>query len=295
MNAETEKQVPEKKVNLVRELTDLIKKKRTVMIASIKNLPASQFQEITKNLRGKAIIKVLKKSLILRAINESGIEKENAEKLKNQIDEDYAIVFSDMDAFELASELLQNKSPAKAKIGQISNKDIEIEAGPTELVPGPAISELGALGIQIQIDKGKINIKEPKIIVKEGEKISENAASLMNKLDIKPFYIGFIPISAYDTEENKLYLSISIDKEGTLNELKNLFGRALAFAVEIGHVNTDTLKLMIAKAAAQENKIHRIMTGEPEPVAEIKGEEPEEETKKEEAKDSAEGLASLFG
>ena len=64
--------------------------------------------------------------------------------------------------------------------------DIEIKAGPTNLVPGPAISELGALGIQISIDEGKISIKFPKIIVKKGGEISEGVASLLQKLNIYP-------------------------------------------------------------------------------------------------------------
>ncbi len=234
----------------------------------------------------------------MRAIDDSGIEKEKAERLKEQINEDYAILFSDLDAFDLASELIENKSPAKARVGQEADKDIEVEAGPTELVPGPAIAELGALGIQIQIDKGKINIKEPKVIVKKGEKVSANAASLMNKLDIKPFSIGFIPLSAYDTKENKLYLSINIDKEGTLNELKYAFGRALAFAVEKEIFNKDTTGLILSKAVAHGNKVNRIVTGEPEPV-QVESQAPEEKEEikeeREEPKDSGAGLADLFG
>ena len=190
-------QIPERKLKTVKELVDLIKNKKTVLIASIKNLPASQFQEIGKKLRGKAIVKVPKKNLIFRAIDESG--NTNAEKIKEQIEDSSAILFSDLDSFELAGELLKSKTPAKAKAGQEAPFDISVEAGPTELVPGPAISELGSLGIQIQIENGKINIKEEKVIAKEGSKISQGAADIMAKLDIKPFSIGFIPLSGFDT------------------------------------------------------------------------------------------------
>jgi len=287
-------QIPEIKINQVKELNDLIKKKKTILIASIKNIPASQFQEIGKKLRGKAIIKVPKKNLIFRTLNSA--DSEEIKKLKEQIKDSVAILFSDMDCFDLAGELVKNKSPAKAKTGQEAPEDIEIPAGPTELVPGPAISELGALGIQIQIDKGKINIKEPKVIVKQGEKISENAAGIMSKLDIKPFSIGFIPLSAFDTQEEKLYLDIKIDKEKTIAELKDAFGKALPFAVEIGYLSKDTIGFMIQKAGAYANKINRIMTGEPEPVVEEKKEEIQETKPKEEEKaPAAAGLGALFG
>ena len=53
--------VPEAKKKTVSELTKLVKESKTILVASIKNLPASEFQEIGKKLRGKAIIKVPKK------------------------------------------------------------------------------------------------------------------------------------------------------------------------------------------------------------------------------------------
>jgi len=197
----------------------------------------------------------------------------------------------------LASELESSKSPAKAKPGQEAPEDIEIPAGPTDLIPGPAVSELGALGIQIQIEKGKIHIKNAKIIAKQGSKISEGAAALMSKLDIKPFTIGFIPICAFDTKEKKLYLDIKIDREGTIEDLKTAYNKSLGLAVEIGYTSEDTIKFLIGKANVQANKIHRIMTGKP--IVETAVEEPKEEVKEkiktEEKAPAAEGLGALFG
>ncbi len=253
MTKKVVKNIPKKKTDSVKELSDLIKNKKTILIASIKDLPASQFQEISKKLRNKAIVKVPKKNLMFRVIDQS--ENETVKKLKEQIQNSVAILFSDLDAFDLALELVKNKSPAKAKPGQISPEDIQVDAGPTDLVPGPAISELGAVGIKIQIEKGKIHIKEPKVIAKAGEKISSAASDIMNKLNIKPFSIGFVPLSAFDTKEEKLYLEIKIDKEKTIEELKNSFGKALPFAVEIGYICEDTIRFLIRKAASHEKAL----------------------------------------
>lgn len=250
--------VSEKKKTLISELLDLIKKKKTILIASIKNIPSSQYQEISKKLRGKAIVKVPKKSMIFRALDNSGIEE--IKKLKSHVKDSTAILFSDMESFELATELVGKRSPAKAKQGQEASSDIEIPEGPTDLIPGPAISELGALGIKIQIEKGKIMIKEPKVIVKEGEKISQAAAELMNKLGIKPFSIGFIPLVAFDAEERKLYLEIKIDREGTLKELKDSFSKALGFAVGISYISHDTIRFLIQKAAMQDRAMEKFVS-----------------------------------
>lgn len=268
--------VPEIKLKIVEELSNLIKNKKTILVTSIKNIPASQFQEISKKLRGKAIIKVPKKNLIFRALDSSKNKEIN--KLKEGIENSVAILFSDLDCFELALELIEKKSPVKAKIGQEAPEDIEVHEGPTELVPGPAISELGALGIPIQIEKGKIHIKTSKVIVKKGEKISDIAVGIMNKLDIKPFSVGFIPLIAFDNQEGKLYSNIKIDKQGTLEELKTAFGKALSFAVEIGYVCENTIELLIRKASSHEKAIENLAGQENKPEEkEINNQNSEEE------------------
>ena len=74
--------------------------------------------------------------------------------------------------------------------------------------------------------------------------------------------------------------------------------KALGFAVSIDYVSKDTISLFLQKAGAHGNKINRIMTGEPEPVAEVVEETPKEEVKeekKEEKAPAAAGLGALFG
>lgn len=242
--------VSELKKKVVKELVELLKKKKTFLIVSIKGIPASQFQEMVKKLRDKVIVKVPKRNLIIRALENSG--DENMKNMEVTINENVAMLFSDMDCFELAAELVKNKSPAKAKAGQEAPEDIEISAGPTDLVPGPAISELGAVGIQIQIDKGKISIKESKIVAKKGQKITGPVADILSKLDIKPFSISLIPLGGYDSTEKKAYLNININIEETIAELKTAFSRALPFAVEVGYVSNDTISFLLQKAGRHE-------------------------------------------
>ena len=239
--------VPKKKVEAVKELTDLIKSSRTVLLADVSSIPGSQYQAIVKKLRGKAIVKVPKKNLMIRALENSG--KPVAKELEEKIDGSIAVLFSDLDSYDLARELLKNKSPSKAKPGQISPKDLEIPAGPTDLTPGPAISELGALGIQIMIQGGKIEIKAPKVVAKSGEAISQGAADMLSKLNILPFTIGFTPVSAYDAEDNLVYVNIKINEEEAVSSLLEAYSRALPFAVEIGYNSKETVPFRLQKAA----------------------------------------------
>ncbi len=290
MKTKTQKTIPEFKKKIIEELINLIHSYKTILLASIKNLPASQFQEISKKLRGKAVIKVPKKRLFIRAVENS--QNKELKKIEEYFKNSTALLFSNLDTYELAYELIKNKSPAKAKAGQEAPIDIEIQAGPTDLPPGPAISELGSVGLQVQIEKGKIVIKEPRVIVKKGQKISHNVADVMNKLNIKPFSVGYIPTVGYNLEKNKLYLSIKINREEAQENLKEAFAKALSFAVNIGYYGKETIPLMIQKAAAYEKKLIKLISGETQeedkktasvteatPVEENKTEEKKEEPK----------------
>ncbi len=289
MKLERKTPIPERKTKSVQEFSELMKNKKTILIVSIKNIPASQFQEIGKKLRNKAIVKVPKKNLIFRALDLS--KNEALKKLKEQIKDSIAILFSDIDCFDLAAELTKNKSLVRAKAGQEVPEDIEIPAGPTDLIPGPAVSELGALGIQIKIEKGKIHIKEPKIIVKKNEKISTGAADIMTKLDIKPFSVGFIPLSAFDTQEGKIYFDINVNQEETLEKLKTSFGKALAFSVEINYICEDTIKFLIGKAGMHEKVLSKFTDseGSEDKVENKKIEKENESEDKEESESKKEG------
>ena len=275
---ENKKAVPEYKKKLVAELSKLLKSHKTLLIASVRGLPGSQFQEIKKNIRDSAIVKVPKKNLMFRAIEECKIEGINS--IEEKMDDSFAVLFSDEEAFQLAGKLLKNKTAAKAKPGQIAPTNIEIPAGPTELTPGPAISELGAIGIKIQIKEGKIHITDAKIVAKEGEAISQKAADIMSKLGIKPFSIGYIPVAAFDLENKIYYASIDIDSEGYTNALKEFYGRALPFAVEIGYASKETIAFMIGKAGMYGKALEKL-SGSEKPAEDETN--TSEETKTEEA------------
>lgn len=294
MENSTETHVSDAKKAKVKELSEAMKKK-TVMVVSIKGLPSAQFQEIKKKLRDRAQIQVAKKSLVRFALDHCGIKE--LHDLVPFVDDSTAILFSDSDAFEISGVLAQEKSPAKAKAGQIAPTDIEVHAGPTELVPGPDISALSSVGLIPKVEDGKIAIQQDKVIAKEGDVITKNLASIMAKLDIIPFEIGLEPVAAF--MEGTVYKDIKIDIEGVVGELEIAFGRSLSFAVELGYVVPETLDYILGKAKAHEGVITRVVTGEPEPevvAAPVVDESPKADEVKEEPKqESAAGLASLFG
>ena len=172
----------EKKKKELSELVNLIDSNNTIMIVYTTNVPSSQLQIIRKKLKN-AKLKIVKKNLLIRALENS--KKSGAKNLINYVKEDSAVIFSKDDPFDISAKLSEYRMPKRAKAGQIATEDISVEECPTEIMPGPAISEFNLVGIKTGIVSGKIAIKESKVLVKKGEIITNQVSNILNKLEIK--------------------------------------------------------------------------------------------------------------
>ena len=250
MNASTDSiGLKEKDVN---NLADSIKKSKTLMVASIKGLPSKQFQNIKKSIREHAEVKVAKKNIMMRALKIADVSG-----LDEYVGADCAFVISDLDAYELAGILAKKKTPVFAKAGQVAEDDIEVKEGPTNMVPGPAISELGALGLQVAVKDGKIAIKAPKVVITKGQTINENAASIFQKLNIMPFSVGLNINVAYDVASKKIFTELKIDPEGYTEDLKIASSKALGFAQKIVYICKETIGYFLVKGNAHGNALEK--------------------------------------
>lgn len=267
--------VPDFKKETVTKLKKMLESSNTVLIASTKGLPSSQFHEIKKKMRGTADIVVAKKSLTIRALEECGAE--GIQALKDQIGADVALFFSEKDAFDLSGLLTDSESPARAKAGELAPEDITIEPGPTDLVPGPAISELSGVGLKVAVEGGKLAVKQGATVAKKGEPIKDNVASVLGKLGILPMKVGFIPVAAYDKKSNKVYVGIKIDKKASYEQLKDSIAKALGFAINVNYICKETIGFFLAQASAEEGALEGKVQAAPQ--EETKAEEkPVEQT-----------------
>jgi len=253
---ETSKQIHEAKAKSVKVLADKISNSRTLMIVSIKSLPSRQFQEIKKSIREHALVRVAKKNIMLRAIKAVG--KESIMPIEEFIQENCAFAISDLEGYELAGILSRKKTPVFAKAGQEATEDIEVKEGPTDLVPGPAISELGSLGLQVSVEDGKIAIKKSKVVIRAGGVINETAASIFQKLNIQPFSVGLNPIVIYDVQNEKMYTDIRIDSEESIIQLQTAAGKALGFAQKIVYYCKETIGYLLAKANTHAQALEKL-------------------------------------
>src|SRR5207245_2425322 len=77
-----------------------------------------------------------------------------------------AVVTADIDPFRLFKELEATKSRAPARGGEVAPEDLWVRAGETPFKPGPVVGELQKAGIPAAIERGKVVIRQDKLLVK---------------------------------------------------------------------------------------------------------------------------------
>ena len=232
----------EKKAKQVEELKQLMKKYKVFGIIDIHGIPAQVFKDIKKKIPG--IVKVMKKVVIERAVDVKGIDFGTMP----------AVVLTNEDPFELSILFMENKVPIYAKAGQVAEEDIVIHAGPTPFPPGPMVSEFNKLGIKVRPQAGKLVILKDTVLVKKGEVINEDVASMLKKLDIKPFKIGLKLVSA--CEGGKVYtkeLQFNIDK--IIDSIKNASTNAFKLSIAIPWITKDNISFIISHAVEDAKKL----------------------------------------
>ena len=117
----------------------------------------------------------------------------------------------------------------------------------------------------------------------------------MSKLGIKPFLTGFVPLAGFDINAKKIYFDIEINKEKSIEEIKQAYSKSLALAVNLEYFSKDTIGFIIAKAVSHEKTLNKIISGETEETSEVQAPENQEIKQEKEEVPATEGLASLFG
>ncbi len=236
---------PKWKVQAVEEIRRIFSSYPVIAIVGFRGVPSGQMQKIRRDFRGKALIKVVKNTLLEKAIDALGGD---FEKLKEFIYDQTAIVATDMNPFKLFKMIEETKIPSPLKPGQVSPVDVVVEKGPTPFPPGPIIGELQAAGLPAAIERGKIVIKETVTVVKAGEVVKPEVARALEKLDIKPIKLGLDVRAIYDSGVILTPDVLAIDEEAVKGQLAEAFQKALNLAVNAAYVTEETAEILIMKA-----------------------------------------------
>lgn len=217
------------KVQVVEELRDLFARYKTVVIADLTETPTNVVQKIRKELRRYGETRVAKKSLIIKAVESLGLSREAFEK---NLQGTVLLIFSNENPFVFYTTLESLKVAVDAKPGQIAPKDIVVPEGPTNIPAGPMLGLLGRLKIPYEVRGGKAYIKKATVVVKAGQAITPDVASILQKIGIKPIELSLKVVAAYD---NGVFIpadSLKLDLEAYKSEFRDAVQDLLKVALE---------------------------------------------------------------
>ena len=239
-------QVLDEKSSEVEAIKGILKEHKSIGIASLKKVRASQLQEIKKSMAGKVYLRVLKNTLMKLAIEE--MNQADLKKLEVYLDGSNVYLFTDLNPFKLALLLERGKVKTTAKSGDIAAMDVVVPAGNTGQPPGPIISQLNSVGLPTRIESGSVWVSKDTLVVRRGEEIHEQLAGVLSKLGIKAVELGISMRAVFDDGLMITGDQLKIDVAATRRSVEQSNQEAFALAMGISYPSKDTIKPLLQNA-----------------------------------------------
>jgi len=185
------------KINFSKKFQELLDKYNRVFVVGADNVGSNHMQKIRIALRGKGIVLMGKNTMMHRVLRIHAKKYPAFESIIPIVKGNVGFVFTSADLSEVRQILIANKVLSAAKAGSIAPNDVIVPAGPTGLEPTQT-AFLQALDIASKINKGQIEIINDVHLIEKGDKVSQSAAALLQKLNIRPFLYGLSIQNIYD-------------------------------------------------------------------------------------------------
>jgi large subunit ribosomal protein L10 len=237
-------QVLKQKISGVEEIVQLVNQHSVLGIASLQKVRAAQLQAFKKNLAGQVYMRVLKNTLMKRAI-ENCKDKPELKKLEDHLTGSNVYLFTSLNPFKLALALERGKVKTTAKAGDMAAFDVIIPAGNTGQPPGPIISQLNSAGLPTRIESGSVWISKDTLVVRKGEVIDERLASVLSKLGIKPVESGLAMNAVYDEGLVITQEQLRIDVGETEKSVEAAYADAFALSLSIAYPTTENTAALL--------------------------------------------------
>jgi large subunit ribosomal protein L10 len=239
-------QVLAEKSTEVEAIKDILKEHKSIGIASLKKVRASQLQELKKSMAGKVYLRVLKNTLMRIAIEE--MNQADLKKLEVYLDGSNVYLFTDLNPFKLALLLERGKVKTTAKSGDVAAMDVIVPSGNTGQPPGPIISQLNGVGLPTRIESGSVWVSKDTLVARRGDIINEQLAGVLSKLGIKAVELGISMRAVFDNGLMITGEQLKVDVDATRRSVEQSNQEAFALAMGISYPTKETIKPLLQNA-----------------------------------------------
>ena len=245
------------------KLGGYINKYKSIFLVGVDNVGSRQMSQVRVSLRGYADV-LMGKNTTMRKVIKDFLKKDPEHPIQNILPlliGNVGLVFTNGDMSKLRDMIILNKVPAPARVGSVSPVDVYVEPGPTGCDPGQT-AWFQALNIPTKINKGQIEMISKVHLIKEGARVTDSQAALLQKLNIKPFSYGVKVLSVYDSGTIFAPEVLDVDEAALLGKF---FGGVATFAAAslglglpnkatVVHSINDAFKSLLAVALGTDYK-----------------------------------------
>lgn len=253
------KVITDKKVQYGEKLVKLLNEYPKILIVGADNVGSYQMQKIRSALRGKAVVLMGKNTMVRTVLRDYAQSNPKVQPLIDLVRYNIGFVFTAGDLNAIKEILLAHRVGAPAKVGIIAPNDVIVPKGPTGMEPTQT-SFLQALNIASKINKGQVEIINDINLIKAGDKVGSSEATLLQKLNIKPFSYGLSLTSIYDNGSIYDPSVLSMTDADILAKFRDGVANVASLSLEIGfptlaslpHALSDAYKNVLAIAVGTE-------------------------------------------
>jgi len=236
-------------------LVELLKQYNKILLVNIDNVGAYSIQKTRQALRGKATLLFGKNTLIRKTIRDYIEKCEEAgnndsarvESLLPFIKGNVGLIFTNEDLRDIKEVVESFKQKAPAKVGQIAPIDVWVDPGPTGMEPTQT-SFLQALNIASKIVKGQVEITNRVHLIKQGDKVGQSEAALLDKLNIQPFSYKAEVRTIFDSGFVYPSSLLTLGPNDVLQTLAKGLQRVATISLQIGFPSLASVPHLISNA-----------------------------------------------
>lgn len=218
-----------------------------LFVVDVTNVGSKQLQASRRDLRADSVILMGKNTMIRKALKDKLSQNPALDRVVQELQGNVGFVLTRGDLHSVRDRILANKIPAPAKTGATAQCDVIVPAGPTGMPPDMT-AFFQTLNIPTKIEKGAITIQSDMEIIKEGEKVSASAVTLLQKMNIKPFTYGLTIRSIYDAGEIFKPSVLDITDEDLLSHVKTGIENVAAVSLSTGYWTQPAVPHLLLRA-----------------------------------------------
>ena len=239
------------KKDTVADLEAMINSGSTLAVIDIHGVPAGSMIGMRDSLRGDMEIKVAKKQLMRIAWKNAGLEEADLETLFESAVQPAIVSTSNLNSFNLFTELKKTEAGRAAKPGDIAPHDIIVEKMDTGMPPGPIVGELNSVGIPAKIMKGSVQIQKTTTVLSAGDVFEGDMGMMLSKIGINPIVTGLKLCGALEDGVVFAPETLDIDYEQFESNLVSYAAGAFNLACNIAWFTKQTMPTLLAKASSE--------------------------------------------